>query len=79
MLGFPLWETFVGKGAGLWPGLSPPVLEEGLALLIGVLLPPALCLPHPMLPFVSAFTLSPPPSSSLCCLPLPYLSSFCHA
>uniref|UniRef100_A0A8C0FIW0 L-selectin n=1 Tax=Bubo bubo TaxID=30461 RepID=A0A8C0FIW0_BUBBB len=31
-----------------------------------------------MLPSVSAFTLSPPPSSSLCCPPLSHLSLFCH-
>lgn len=55
MLGFPLWETFVASGVRLWGWASTPWLKEWLASLYGALLPPMLCLPHPVLS-VSNFT-----------------------
>lgn len=72
--GKPLWAKEQGCGAGL----SPLVLEEGLALLIGVLLPPlpapshaALCLSlHPISPTFLIPVLSPSvlPQQLLPCL-----------
>lgn len=32
MLGFPLWETFVGKGAGLWGWAFTPCARGGVGI-----------------------------------------------